>query len=144
MCFLSYHFCGVASLATKRILLINDEIHLREIVQTCLETLGGWQVIATPSTQQDFQVDQVSEVDAIVLDVMATEIDGLGLLRRLRLDPRVQKIPVILLTAKTYWMTAEQLSHLGVVGAIAKPFDSLLLAKQVATILGWSLPNAPS
>ncbi len=134
----------MAPLATKRILLINDEIHLREIVQTCLETFGGWQVIATSSVKQDIQAAPVSDVDAIILDVMATEVDGLGLLRRLRLDLRNQSIPVILLTARTYWMTAEQLSHLGVVGAIAKPFNSLLLAEQVATILGWSLPNAPS
>lgn len=134
----------MASVATRRILLIDDEIHIREIVQTCLETLGGWQVIATTSTQQSFQVAQASDIDAIVLDVMATEVDGLSLLRQLQLDPKAQKIPIVLLTAKTYWMTAEQLSHLGVVGAIAKPFNSLLLAKQVATILGWSLPNAPS
>jgi DNA-binding response OmpR family regulator len=134
----------VAPLATKRILLIDDEIPLREIVQTCLETLGGWHVIATSSAQQDIQAAQGSDVDAIILDVVAPEVDGLGLLQRMRLASRGQSIPVILLTAKTYWMTAEQLSHLGVVGAIVKPFNSLLLAKQVATILGWSLPNAPS
>lgn len=131
-------------MATKRILLVNDEVHLREIVQTCLETLGGWQVIATSSVQQDIQAAQGSNVDAIILDVVAPEVDGLGLLQRLRLEPRSQSVPVILLTAKTYWMTAEQLSHLGVVGAIVKPFNSLLLAKQVAAILGWSLPDAPS
>ena len=131
-------------MATKRILLITDEIYLREIVQTCLETLGGWQVIATSSAQPDLQTAQLSDVDAIILDVVATEVDGLGLLRRVQLDLRDQSIPVILLTAKTYWMTAEQLSRWGVVGAIAKPFNSLLLAKQVSSILGWSLPNAPS
>ena len=75
--------------------------------------------------------------DAIVLDLMMPEMDGIAFLRRLRMHPETETIPVVILTAKTYLVELGQLDHLGVAGAIAKPFNPLELPTQIARALQW-------
>lgn len=125
------------AMTTKRILIIDDEVHVPEVVQTCLETLGGWGVLLAPSVREGLLKAEVEQPDAIVLDMMTPEIKGLAFLRQLRANPATQDIPVILLTAMAYQLDQQQLTELGVRSAIAKPFAPLLLTEQIVQALGW-------
>lgn len=75
--------------------------------------------------------------DAILLDVMMPDMDGVTLFGLLQNNVATRRIPVILLTAKVQALDLSEFADLGVVGVIAKPFDPLKLAQQVADILGW-------
>lgn len=124
---------------TKRILLIDDELHIRQIVKACLEALGGWEVVLAASGQEGL-VKVVSEKpDAILLDVMMPEMDGLVLLQRLQANPVTQSIPVVFLTGRLSLTEPQRFQPLGVKGAIAKPFNSLTLVPQIANTLGWNI-----
>jgi CheY-like chemotaxis protein len=80
--------------------------------------------------------DQSPEV--ILLDVMMPELDGPTTAQRLQDDERSREIPIILLTAKVQARDTARLGRVkGVRGIIAKPFDPMTLAQQVARILGW-------
>lgn len=123
---------------TKQILFIDDESNIRQIVKICLETLGGWNVSLAASGQEGL-VKAVSEKpDAILLDVMMPEMDGLAVLQQLQANPVTQSIPVIFLTARRSLTEPHRFQALGVKGAIAKPFDSLSLVPQIANALGWN------
>lgn len=122
---------------TKRILIIDDEVHVGEVVQTCLETLGGWGVLLAASVREGLLKAEVEQPDAIVLDMMMPEIKGLAFLQQLRANPTTRDIPVVLLTAMAYRFDQQQLTELGVRSAIAKPFAPLLLTDQIAKALGW-------
>ncbi|MGI2904470.1 response regulator [Tolypothrix sp. VBCCA 56010] len=121
----------------RRILLIDDEERLSEVVQTCLETLGGWEVLIATTANEGLLIAEIEQPNAILLDVMLPEMDGITLFHHLQEKPDTQSIPVILLSAKIQF-PSNQFAHLGVAGVIAKPFDPLKLADQVAKILGWS------
>jgi len=121
----------------KRILVIDDEINLCTVIQACLENLGGWETLTALSGKEGLAIAQTQQLDAILLDVMMPDIDGLTLFGQLQNDAATQAIPVILLTAKVQSTDIAQFAKLGVAGVIAKPFDPLTLAEQVASTLGW-------
>lgn len=121
----------------KCILVIDDEINLCTVIQACLENLGGWETLTALSGKEGLAIAQTQQLDAILLDVMMPDIDGLTLFGQLQNDSATQSIPVILLTAKVQSTDFAQFAKLGVAGVIAKPFDPLTLAEQVASTLGW-------
>jgi CheY-like chemotaxis protein len=123
----------------KRVLVIDDEAAVREVVQGCLEEMAGWEVLTASSGYEGLLKASAESPDAIVVDVMMPGMDGLTFLQRLRADLITQPIPVVLLTAKSDLTTAQQVLHLGVAGAIGKPFDPILLCTQIANALGWSM-----
>lgn len=124
-------------MSAKRILVIDDEINLCIVIQACLENLGNWSVLTASSALEGLALAKNNIPDAILLDVMMPDMDGLTLFKTLQDDPKTQKIPVILLTAKVLSGDLSQFEQLGVAGVIAKPFDALQLSQQVAATLGW-------
>ncbi|MFB2836060.1 response regulator [Floridanema evergladense] len=121
----------------KRILVIDDEINLCMVVQACLENLGGWETLIALSAREGLAIAQTQQLDAILLDVMMPDIDGITLFRELQKDSVTQAIPVILFTAKASSSDLEQFAKLGIAGVIVKPFDPMTLAEEVASTLGW-------
>lgn len=121
----------------KLILVVDDEITVREVVQICLEDLGGWRVLLAPSAQDGLKLAATEQPDAIVLDISMPGMDGFAFLDRLKGNPQSKSIPVVLLTAKALWFTQHQLQQLKVAGAISKPFNSLTLSQTIASMLGW-------
>ncbi|UNU25439.1 response regulator [Microcoleus vaginatus] len=124
-------------MSAKRILVIDDEKNLCSVIQACLEHLGGWIVLSAPDGSQGLLLAETQLPDAILLDVMMPDMDGLTLFGLLQNNAATRGIPVIFLTAKVQAMDLSQFADLGVAGVIAKPFDPLSLAQQVAEILGW-------
>lgn len=121
----------------KRILVIDDELNLCIIIQACLQNLGGWETLTALSAQEGLAIAQTQHPDAILLDVMMPDMDGLTLFQELQNSSATSTIPVIFFTAKVQSTDLDQFAKLGVAGVIAKPFDPLTLAKQVASTLGW-------
>ncbi|MBD1811819.1 response regulator [Microcoleus vaginatus DQ-U2] len=124
-------------MSAKRILVIDDEKNLCSVIQACLEYVGGWIVLSAPDGSQGLVLAETHLPDAILLDVMMPDLDGLTLFGLLQNNAATRGIPVIFLTAKVQAMDLSQFADLGVAGVIAKPFDPLSLAQQVAEILGW-------
>jgi CheY-like chemotaxis protein len=124
-------------MSAKRILLIDDEPEIREIVRVSLELVGGWDVSATGSAREGLTLAADQHPDAILLDVMMPDMDGPTTFQALQAAPETSAIPVILLTAKVQAADLRRFDQLGVAATIAKPFDPLTLPGQVATALGW-------
>jgi len=125
------------AMTTKLVLLVDNEANVREVVQACLQDLGGWDVQSVASAKEGLDTAVAVQPDAIVLDISMLEIDGLAFLQKLRANPVTQLIPIVLLTAKARWFTPHQLQSFGVAGAIAKPFNPLSLTNEIANALGW-------
>ena len=123
----------------KRILFIDDESHIRQVVKACLESLGGWNVLLAASGQEGLSKAVSEQPDAILMDLMMPEMDGLVLLQQLQTNSATQSIPVVFLTARKSFTEPQRFEALGVKGAIAKPFNSLTLVPQIAKALGWKL-----
>ena len=124
----------------KRILVIDDEDHIREVTQMSLETMGGWEVTAASSGLERIETAAADPPDAILLDVMMPDMDGPTTFKHLRSDPITRDIPVVLLTAKVQPADRQRFAALGVEGVLTKPFDPLSLADEIAGVLGWPAP----
>ena len=127
------------SVTTKRILVVDNEPSIREVTQISLETVAGWEVTIAGSGLEGLAAAEREQPDAILLDVMMPDMDGLDTFSRLQANPNTRSIPVILLTAKVQTSDRQSYTELGIRSTIAKPFSPLDLAQQIATTLGWKL-----
>jgi CheY-like chemotaxis protein len=121
----------------KRILLVDDETDIREVAKLSLEAVGGHEVVTAGSGRQGLAMAAEVRPDAILLDVMMPDLDGPSTLALLRQDEALREIPVVLLTAKVQAADRRQFGALDVAGVLAKPFDPMTLADDVARALGW-------
>lgn len=121
----------------KRILIIDDAEDIREVAQVSLEIIGGWEVVTASSGREGMAKALAQQPDAILLDVMMPDQDGPTTFLQLQANSATQHIPVILLTAKALAGDRRMFADLGVASVIAKPFEPMFLASQVAKVLGW-------
>jgi DNA-binding response OmpR family regulator len=124
----------------KRILIIDDEDDIREVTQIALQSTTGWEVLLASSGTEGIAVAEAELPDAILLDLMMPDLDGMAVLGRLKADERAAGIPVILLTAKV--QAAREAPGTDAAGVIVKPFDPMTLASEIVAILGWPKPPA--
>ncbi len=124
---------------TKRILVIDDEESIQKVVSLSLKMEANWEIICASSGKEGLRAAEAQQPDAVLLDVMMPEMDGIATFERLNNNRQTQAIPVILLTAKTGTAEKRLFQKIGVTGVITKPFNPLALASQMAKLLGWQL-----
>ncbi|NER82076.1 MAG: response regulator [Leptolyngbya sp. SIO1D8] len=124
---------------SKRVLVVDDEESIQKVVSLSLKMEASWEIITASSGQEGINQAELHQPDAILLDVMMPEIDGIATFEALHDNPKTQPIPVILLTAKTGTAEKRLFQKMGVAGVITKPFNPLTLASQIAKLLNWSL-----
>ncbi|MEO1519639.1 MAG: response regulator [Cyanobacteria bacterium J06633_2] len=123
----------------KRLLIVDDEESIQKVVRLSLKMEAGWETIGASSGKEGIRQAELHQPDAILLDVMMPEIDGITTFGQLHQNPKTQQTPVILLTAKTQTSEKRLFQKLGVAGVITKPFNPLTLASQIAELLNWSI-----
>lgn len=133
-------------MSAKKILIIDDDEDILEVAQLTFETVSNWQVFTATSGSKGIVEAQTQQPDAILLDVMMPEMDGIVTFDRLQSNPATKNIPVILLTAKVQSIDKQRFATLEVAGIIAKPFDPMQLTNQVEEILDlgngeWGIEN---
>ncbi|MBY6062476.1 response regulator transcription factor [Microbacterium esteraromaticum] len=103
-----------------RILAVDDEAMLTDLLAMALR-MEGWEVRTAGSGLEALQVAQEFEPDALVLDVMMPDLDGMSVLRRLRESGNL--VPVVFLTAKD--AVADRIAGLTAGGDdyVTKPFS---------------------
>lgn len=121
----------------KRVLIVDDEDDIRDIVQAALEELAGWQTLGAASGHEGLKLAQQGDIDAILLDISMPDMDGFEIYHQLRSHPASREVPVIVLTSKVLARDRSRFTVLQVAGLITKPFDPLTLAQQIMTLLGW-------
>jgi CheY-like chemotaxis protein len=121
----------------KRILVIDDEEAILEVIKCCLEDLGGWEVKTANSGKEGVSLAKNYSFDAVILDVSMPEMDGIQTFEKLQENPVTNYLPVVLLTAKVQPNDRDRFSQLKIAGTLAKPFDPMTLVQQVTNVLHW-------
>ena len=121
----------------KIILFIDDEYIIRQIVQVCVENFSKWKIKLSPSCEMALATIVTEKPDAILLDLMMPNMDGLTFFKKLQADAELAKIPVVLLTSCTDITAQRDFTKIGFKGVIDKPFEPIALTSQIAHILGW-------
>ena len=120
-----------------RILVAEDEPHLREVLRVQLESTG-FEVIEACDGRQAIARATDDAPDLVLLDVMMPHLDGYEVCRRLRTAFVTSHIPIILLTAKSAENDKIQGLEGGANDYITKPWQARELQLRVRNALEWS------
>ncbi len=120
----------------KKILIVEDQPEVRELVQVTL-SLGGFEILEAANGSVGVDIAMKARPDLILMDVMMPgEIDGFEATRRLRMNPDFSDTTIIMLTARGQQHDFEMGRQAGADGYITKPFSPLSLIKKVDEVLG--------
>ena len=117
------------------ILAVDDEAHIRRLVQINLQR-AGHRVDTAADGVEALERIQVERPDMLVLDVTMPRLDGIELLRRLKADPETAGIRVVMLTARAQDADIFEGERSGADLYLCKPFSPVQLMQAVKDILG--------
>jgi len=121
-------------MADKRVLVVDDEIHIVHVVAIKLRN-NGYEVITADNGAEALEVAQQERPDIIVTDYQMPVMSGLELVKELRENETTKDIPVILLTARTFAVSEEQQQELQISTCLSKPFSPRELLGYIEDIL---------
>ncbi|HEY7413077.1 MAG TPA: response regulator [Vicinamibacteria bacterium] len=118
----------------KRILVVDDDEHIRNLEKSILEG-KGFDVTTASGGNEALEILKKERYDLVLLDVMMPEVDGFTVCRKIKDDPRLREMPVIFLTAKGGGEALAEGFESGAIMYINKPFTANKLLTIVNTML---------
>ena len=116
----------------QRILLVEDEAHLRDVIRLNLD-LEGYDVTSVNNGKSALEEVEGKRFDLVLLDIMLPEIDGFKVCESIRL--RNMKVPILIISAKGGSQDKIQGLKLGADDYLAKPFNLEELLLRVKNLL---------
>jgi DNA-binding response OmpR family regulator len=116
---------------TNKILVADDDRHIRELIKIFLKP-EGFQILEAADGMQALQLMEQDKVDMLILDIMMPKMDGFELCRRIR---EWYEIPILMLTAKTETQDKIKGFGLGTDDYLTKPFDPQELVLRVRALM---------
>jgi len=124
----------------KRVLIVDDEAPIREMIAVALE-MAGYECIEAESAQVAHPLIVDNKPDMILLDWMMPGSSGVEFARRLRKDEMTSDIPIIMITAKGDEDNKIQGLESGIDDYITKPFSPRELVARLKTVLRRTTPK---
>ncbi len=118
----------------KHIVIVDDEVDIVETARTRLEA-SGYQV-STTMGERSLKDIREYKPDLILLDVMMPGMDGFAVIRELKRDPDLSKVPVIIFSGKPKEAMIELFGPEGIAGYVSKPYTASDLLTQIKQALG--------
>jgi len=119
---------------TKKILIIEDEKNLVELLKINFEA-AGFEVMFANDGEEGLLQTKTEKPDAIILDIRLPIINGWDVCKTIKSNPATSNILVIILTAATQKSDYEESKKAGCDMYITKPFDPIELVSIVSNIL---------
>jgi len=120
---------------SKRILLCDDELHILRAAEFKFKR-AGYEVICAGDGEEGWERIQQSPPDIVVTDCQMPRLSGLGLAERIKNTPATAHLPVIMLSAKGFELSPEELrTQYGIRSLMAKPFSPRELFARVEAVL---------
>lgn len=110
---------GVIKMQKEKILIIDDEAHIAEVLRFNL-SLKGYEVIIGTDGRIGLELWKQTRPDLVVIDLMMPEIDGIGVIEKIRNEDL--DIPLLVLSAKDQVKEKVKCLNLGVDDYLSKPF----------------------
>jgi DNA-binding response OmpR family regulator len=130
----------VSDAGKKKILVVEDEDNLRELVQSRLEKEGFDVVTAADGFQAVVKARQ-DQPDLVILDLMIPKMDGYTVCRLFKSSGMAQ-IPIIMFTARSSPDDVRRGLDTGADAYVCKPFESSVLLSKVTELLKIGEPAA--
>jgi DNA-binding response OmpR family regulator len=114
----------------KRILFIEDEDDMVSLMRLRLEA-AGYEFISAADGEEGVNKVYSEKPDLVLLDIILPKMDGYDVCRKLKADPGVRHIPVIVVSASGGKDLQKKCADAGADGVIIKPFDAKELLDRI-------------
>jgi len=119
---------------SARILVVDDESHILHVLSLKLRK-AGYDVITAGDGEEGLHVASAESPDLIITDLQMPYMTGIDLCRALTERSMTAEIPVIILTARGYALSEEDLAIGNIKEVVSKPFSPRLLIQMVQSLL---------
>jgi len=122
------------------LLIVEDDPDILKLLDTTL-TFSGYRVITAHNGNEGLEVIQKEPPAIVITDIMMPELDGFGLVHRMRLNPETRDIPVVFITA-TYVAPEDKdfAFNVGATHFVQKPIDFEEFLKTIAELENQGAP----
>ena len=121
-----------------KILIVDDEPHLRMLIHQTLEELEdeGVELLTAGDGEQALQTIRDEKPDLVLLDVMMPKKNGFDVCQAVKEDPGLNQTCIVLLTAKGQEFDRQRGQEVGADLYMTKPFDPDVLLEKARSVLG--------
>ena len=116
------------------ILAVDDSPPMRKMVAYTLSG-AGYNVVEAVDGQDAYEKAQTHAIDLVLADQNMPRLDGLGLTRKLREDPKFKTIPILILTTESSDLMKQAGRSAGATGWLVKPFDPGRLIEVIQKVI---------
>jgi two-component system, OmpR family, alkaline phosphatase synthesis response regulator PhoP len=122
----------------QKILIVDDEAHIRMLIEQTLEELedDGVQFLLAENGEEALDMISKENPQLVFLDVMMPKMNGMEVCRRVKKELGVKNVYIILLTAKGQEIDRQKGQEVGADIYMTKPFDPEMLLSKARSVLG--------
>ena len=120
---------------TKRIMTVDDSASMRQMVGFTLKQ-SGYDIVEATNGVEALKKLEKETIDMLITDINMPELDGIGLVRKVRDNPLYKFIPIIILTTEFQAEKKQEGKAAGATGWIVKPFRPDQLVSVVKKVMG--------
>jgi DNA-binding response OmpR family regulator len=126
---------------SKKILIVDDEPHIRLLLTQTLEELEdeGVEIFTASNGAEGLEVIQTEKPDLVFLDVMMPQMNGFDVCKAVKTNLEISNIFIIMLTAKGQEFDRNKGIEVGADLYMTKPFDPDEILEKAQNILGFAL-----
>ena len=122
-------------MTNKKILFIEDETEIVDLMRTRLEA-SGYQMFSACDGEEGLKKVEENSPDLILLDIIMSKIDGLAVCKQLKGDLKTKDIPIIIVSASGEKNLSEICQQAGADELVMKPFEAEELLDKIFKLLG--------
>lgn len=119
---------------SRKVLVADDEAHIRHIVSMKLRN-AGYQVITATDGEEALELCLAERPDLVITDYQMPYMTGLEMCGKLRENDRTRGIPVLMLTARGFDIETHKMIEAGIAGTLSKPFSPREVLTRVQELL---------
>jgi len=118
----------------RKVLVADDEVHIVNVVAMKLRN-NGFDVVTADNGADAYKLCCDEKPDIVITDYQMPQMTGIELIEKIRSNPDLQQIPIIMLTARGFAIEDEQKERLNVAECLSKPFSPKELLGYVESVL---------
>jgi len=122
----------------QKILIVDDEAHIRMLIEQTLEELEdeGVEFLTAENGEIALEIIQKENPKLVFLDVMMPKMNGMEVCRRVKKELELKDVFIVLLTAKGQELDRQRGQEVGADVYMTKPFDPEIILSKAKEVLG--------
>jgi len=119
----------------KKVLVVDDEAHIRHIMAMKLSN-AGYEVLTAEDGEEALEVCLAEGPQLVITDYQMPLMTGLEMCRQLRQHDQTRQLPVLMLTARGFDIPPQEMASAGILDVLSKPFSPREVLEKVRTLIG--------